>query len=125
MKLLAQLNLEKKCVDAAIDKDIMKRHTWRKKSIASCYILMFQLNLFQHLYLLLNCNPLIMCHPLQLQHTNHLHPQFKVHVLLFHVGQRAQNVRLQRVQTLLTNLLLQVMQRSSFSRERCIFVSHE
>ena len=25
MKLLAQLNLEKKCVDAALDKDIMKK----------------------------------------------------------------------------------------------------
>ena len=48
---------------------------------------MFELNFFQHLYLLLNCNPLIMCYPLQLQHTKHLHPQFQVHTLLFHVGQ--------------------------------------
>ena len=28
-----------------------------------------------------------MCYPLQLQHTKHLHPQFQVHTLLFHVGQ--------------------------------------
>ena len=48
---------------------------------------MFELNFFQHIYLLLNCNPLIMCYPLQLQHTKHLHSQFQVHTLLFHVGQ--------------------------------------
>ena len=87
MKLLAQLNLEKIRVDAALDKDIMKKAYLEKKKY----------NLLLHFDV--PTEPISTPIPSsKLQSTDHVlspatpthkasTPQFQVHTLLFHVGQ--------------------------------------
>ena len=118
MTLLAQLNLEKKCVDAALDKDIMKKAYLEKEKYSLLLNFSVPIELVSTPIPSSKLQSTDHMSSLQLQHTNHLHPQFKVHALLFHVSQRAQNFPLQRGQTLLNNLLLQVMQRISCFKRR-------
>ena len=114
MKLLAQLNLEKKCVDAAIDKDIVKKAYLEKEKYS--ILLHFDVP-----------TELVSTHipSSKLQSTDNVStPSTPTHKSSTLTIQRAQNFPLQRNQTLLSNLLLQVMQRSScFKRKMHICIS--
>ena len=124
MKLLAQLNLEKKHVHATIDKDIMKKAYLEKEK----YSLLLHFDVPTEL--VSTPTP-----SLKLQSTDHVSspstpmyksstPTIQSPCFIIPWGSKAQNFPLQRGQTLLTNLLLQVMQRSScFKRKMHICIS--